>query len=90
MKVTINHHPYDIETLFSNSPCRHCGHMTYGLYFFSFKLIEGDTICPSCKRPITTFSEEGKQEYIDLQKQFFDDLKKVKKSPMYFYKKVAK
>jgi len=90
MKVTINGHPYDIDNLQQDRPCRHCKHITQGLYFFSFKIFHGDTICPKCKKPITSFSENGQQEYINLQKQFFADLKKAKKSPMYFYKKVAK
>jgi len=90
MKIKISTHPYEVDHLQRHTPCRHCKYESRGLYFFSYVMNHGDTICPKCRKPITSFSGNGLQCYIDLQKQFFADLKKAKKSTMYFYKKVAK
>ncbi|HNU60697.1 MAG TPA: hypothetical protein PKL04_00705 [Methanofastidiosum sp.] len=92
MNMKINKIKYDINVLYKDVkiPCRYCKYPSEGLYFFDFKLICGNTICPKCKKPITTFIEDGKEEYRQVTEQFLSNLKKIKKSAMYFFKKVVK
>jgi uncharacterized Zn finger protein (UPF0148 family) len=90
--MKINKIKYDINVLHKdvNIPCRHCKYPSEGLYFFDFTLLCGNTICPKCKKKVTTLTKDVGEEYRQVTEQFLSNLKKIKKSSMYFYKKVAK